>query len=78
MGRKMKETVSPFVDFSRAWIVKDVLMRFFRAVNLNANIYREYHSDVGISFTQLKQLSEILWDVKEELYLIYKRPVKHV
>ena len=71
MGKKP----SRYVLKSKSWIIKNVLSNYFKAYNLNADIYREHHSKKGVQFQKLKQLSGILFSAKEDLYLVYKRLV---
>ncbi len=69
----MKKSASPYVRKSKSWVIKNVLSNYFKAYNLNADIYREYHSKTDVQFTKLRQLSDILFAAKEDLHLIYKR-----
>ena len=57
----------------KSWIIKNVVANYFKAYNLNADIYREYNSKTDIHFEKLRQLSDILFVVKEDLHLIYRR-----
>ena len=66
MGKKP----SRYVLKSKSWIIKNVLSNYFKAYNLNADIYREHHSKKGVQFQKLKQLSGILFSAKEDLYLV--------
>lgn len=69
----MREPVSDYLEKRKSWIIKNVLSNYFKACNLYANIYREYASGKDVSFERLKQLTEILFAIKEELHLVYKR-----
>ena len=71
----MNKKPSPYVKKSKSWIIKNVLSNYFKAYNLNADIYREYHSKTGVQFKKLRQLSEMLFDAKEALHLVYRRLV---
>jgi len=61
------------VKKSKSWIIKNVVSNYFKAYNLNADIYREYNSKTDIHFEKLRQLSDIVFGVKEDLHLIYRR-----
>ncbi len=69
----MNKSASPYVRKSKSWVIKNVISNYFKAYNLNADIYREYHSKTDVQFIKLRQLSEILFAAKEDLHLIYKR-----
>ena len=69
----MDNAPSPYVLKSKSWIIKNVLSNYFKAYNLNADIYREHHSKTDVQFEKMRQLSDILFDAKEDLYLIYRR-----
>ena len=69
----MVESVSNFVRKNKSWTIKNVLANYFKAINLNTNIYREYHSGTLVTFDKLKQLGDVLYVSKEELHLVYKR-----
>ena len=71
----MTKEISPYVEKNRSWIIKNVLSFYFRASNLFEEIYQSFDgSDYqDIPFEYLKQLSDILFEAKEQLRLIYKR-----
>ncbi|MBN1482554.1 hypothetical protein EH223_10955 [candidate division KSB1 bacterium] len=69
----VREHVSEYIQKRKSWTIKNVLSNYFKASNLFANIYREYSSGKDVSFERIRQLSEILFDIKEELHLVYKR-----
>lgn len=71
----MKKDTSPYVERNRSWIIKNVLSAYLRAINLFEEICASFDgSDYqNIPFQHLKQLSDILYDAKEKLRLIYKR-----
>ena len=71
----MSQSISSYVLNSKSWIIRNVLFNFFKASNLYADIYREYHANVNVGFEKLKQLSDVLFLAKEEFHLIYKRLV---
>lgn len=71
----MKNKPSAFVQRNKSWLAKNIVSNYFKAFNLNADIYREYNSKTDIHFERLRQLSDTLYMVKEDLHLIYKRLV---
>ena len=71
----MKKDTSPYVERNRSWIVKNVLSAYLRAANLFQEIYQSFDGAEyqDIPFDYLKQLSDLLFDAKEQLRLIYRR-----
>ncbi len=69
----MAKKPSPFVLSNRPWIIRKVISDFLRAKNMFDNMDREILNGRDISFDYLKKLSDILFTVKEDLYLIFKR-----
>jgi len=69
----MREHVSHYVRDRKSWTIKNILSNYFKAINLNSDITREYQAGRDVPFEKLRQLSEILYSCKEDLYLIYKR-----
>jgi len=69
----MTEKVSPFVESNRPWIIRKTVADYLRARNIFVNMEREINSEHFVSFEQLKKLTEILFTLKENLHLIYKR-----
>lgn len=69
----MQDHVNGYILARKSWSIKNILSNYFKAINLNADITREYQSGKDVSFEKLRQLNEILFMCKEELYLIYKR-----
>lgn len=69
------QNVNSYIRERKSWSIKNVLSNYFKAINLTTDINREYQSGKDVPFERLRQLSEILFDCKEELHLIYKRLV---
>ncbi len=69
----MAETMSPFLAMNKQWMIKKILATYFRAKNMFANLDRERQSGAAVSFDKLMKLSEILFVVKEDTHLLFKR-----
>lgn len=69
----MSEKISTYVKNCKPWFIKNALTQYLNAVNLNADIYQEYHTDGEVKFDKLKELSAILFRAKENLHLVYRR-----
>ena len=71
----MADKVSSFVRSNKPWILKKVFAEYLRANNMFSNLDRENQREVDIPFVDLKKLSELVFSIKEDLHLIYKRMV---
>lgn len=69
----MKEKLSPFVFHNRQWLMKKIISDYFRAKNMFANMDRESQAGQFIPFDKLKKLSDVLFAVKEDMHLLFKR-----
>ncbi len=71
----MNEKISPFVQANKPWIIRKVLADYLRAKNMFSNIDRESNHGRTVNFDGLKKLSELLFAIKEDLHLIFRRIV---
>lgn len=62
-----------YFEKSKSWLIKSILSNYFKAVLINKEIYQNYHSGADVTFSRLKELTELLYRSKEDLHLIYKR-----
>ena len=69
----MADKISKYVQTRKSWSIKNVLFNYFAAMNLNAEINQRYNEGLDVSFEYFRDLSDILYNAKEELHLIYKR-----
>jgi hypothetical protein len=69
----MNEKISPFVKANKPWIIRKVLAEYLRAKNMFGNIDRESNNGRITSYENLKKLSELLFIIKEDLHLLFKR-----
>lgn len=69
----MQNNVRGYIRDRKSWSIKNILSNYFKAINLNADITREYQTGRDVPFEKLRQLNDILYNCKEELYLIFKR-----
>ena len=71
----MAEKTSPFVKANKAWFIRKVISDYFRAKNMFDDMAREATNGRELSFEKMKKLSDILYNTKENLYLIFRRIV---
>ena len=71
----MEEKATPFIMHNQRWMIKKILADYFRAKNMFTNMERESRSKKSPDFDNLKKLSDILFDAKEDLHLLFRRVV---
>jgi tetratricopeptide (TPR) repeat protein len=72
----MEQKTSRFVISSKPWIMRKTLAEFFRAKNLFKNLDREVRRNREIPFSGLKNLTDLLFSIKEDLHLVFKRVIE--
>ena len=71
----MNENISPFVKSHKPWIIRKTIADYLRAKNMFGNLDMETSSDQAASFAKLKKLSDLLFTIKEDLHLVFKRVI---
>lgn len=69
------ENPSPFVKSIKPWLIRKVLSDYLRARNMFSNLDRNRNNGHQITFEDLRKLSELLFTIKENLHLVFKRVV---
>ena len=69
----MEEKISPFVETHKPWIIRKAIADYLRAKNMFANMDRERSSKHKVIFENLKKLTDLTYNIKEDLHLIFKR-----
>jgi hypothetical protein len=67
--------MNTYIAMNRKWMIRHIIADFMRAKNMFSNTSREFQAGRSITFENLKKLSDVLFEIKENLYLIYKRPI---
>jgi hypothetical protein len=71
----MSEKISPFVQTNKPWFIRKTLADYLRAKNMFFNMDRIAASGQLMTFEDLKKLSDILYTIKEDFHLIFRRLV---
>jgi hypothetical protein len=71
----MSREISSFVRANKPWLIRKAISNYFRASNAFSNLDRERSNGHLVRFESLKNLSDILFDIKEDMYLIFRRLV---
>jgi hypothetical protein len=72
-GGVMAEKIRPFLAINKQWMIKKILVTYFRAKNTFANIDRELQAGHDTTFDRILKLSDVLFVVKEDLHLLFQR-----
>jgi len=64
-----------YLSVNRKWMIRHIISNYMRAKNMFSNMSRDFQAGRPILFENLKKLSDLLFEIKGNLYLIFKRPV---
>ncbi|MBN1999176.1 hypothetical protein JW935_16580 [candidate division KSB1 bacterium] len=67
---------SPFVKANKPWIIRKSIADYIRAKNMFGNIEKNKRPKSVAPFEDWRKLSDLLFRIKEDLHLIFKRLVK--
>ncbi len=69
------ETISSFVRMNKTWYLRKAIADYARAKNMFYHYDRSYLAGRDVTFDHLKKLSELLFVIKEDFHLIFKRVI---
>ncbi|HNR66595.1 MAG TPA: hypothetical protein PKN04_07915 [bacterium] len=67
------EQISPFVKQSKPWVIRRTLAEYLHARNMFTLLNEQHEQGKTCPFKDLKNLSDVLYKIKEELYLVFRR-----
>jgi hypothetical protein len=65
--------VKPYFQRVRNWKVRNMVMRYLDARERFMACRRIFRKDLSLSFEKLKEISDILFEIKEDHHLVFKR-----
>lgn len=68
-----KSLVGPYIAGARDRKIRYIVSRYLEAYSLFKAYNQSFHKGVIMSFSNLRKVQDILWDIKENFHLIYKR-----
>ncbi len=68
-----KDEVSPYIKNIKDWQMRDIISRYLEAFITFKEFNRSFHKGEIMSFSNLRKIHDMLWDVKEKFHLIFKR-----
>ena len=68
-----KTNVSPYIVAIRDRKIRNIISRYLEAYAMFIEYNKSFHEGVIMSFTNLRKLNDVLFDIKEDFHLVYKR-----
>lgn len=68
-----KSLVGPYIAGARDRKIRYIVSRYLEAYSLFKEYNQSFHEGVIMSFSNLRKVQDILWDIKENFHLIYRR-----
>jgi hypothetical protein len=68
-----KTKISPYIAGIRDRKIRYIISRYLEAFSTFKEYNKSFHEGVIMSFSSLRKVHDILWDIKENFHLIYKR-----
>lgn len=68
-----KTNVSPYIVNIRDRKIRHIVSRYLEAYLMFTEYNQSFHKGVIMSFTNLRKLNDVLYKIKEDFHLIYKR-----
>lgn len=68
-----KNEVSPYIQNKKDWQIRDIISRYLDALITFKEFNQSFHKGEIMSFSNLRKIHDMLWDVKEKFHLIFKR-----
>ncbi|HEX9654187.1 MAG TPA: hypothetical protein VGA99_10790 [bacterium] len=72
---KVNDDVKPYFLRVRDWKIRNIVMMYFEARERFMSCRRIFRKDLSLSFEKLKEISDILFEIKEAHHLIFKRVI---
>ncbi len=72
----MEETkikISPYIASIKDRKIRHIIARYLTAYKSFKDYYMSYREGIMMSYSNLRKVHDILWDIKENFHLIYKR-----
>jgi len=68
-----KTKISPYIAGIRDRKIRQIISLYLEAFGSFKEYNKSFHEGVIMSFSNLRRVHDILWDIKENFHLIYKR-----
>jgi len=68
-----KTKIRPYIIGTKDRKIRDIIASYLEAYSSFKDYNRLFHEGIIMSFSNLKKVHDILWNIKENFHLIYKR-----
>jgi hypothetical protein len=68
----MRKT-NTFIAMNRKWMIRHLMADYLRAKNMFANMSRDFQSGRPITFEHWRKLSDLLFEIKENMHLLFRK-----
>ncbi len=68
-----KSKISPYIAMIKDRKIRDIIAGYLEAYVSFKNYNQLFHEGIIMSFSNLRKVHDMLWDMKENFHLIYKR-----
>lgn len=73
MLEESKTKISPYIVGIKDRKIRDIIARYLEAYTSFKNYNRLYHEGIMMSFSNLRKVHDMLWDMKENYHLLFRR-----
>lgn len=70
---EVKVKISPYIAGIRDRKIRYIISRYLETLSTFKEYNKSFHEGIIMSFSNLRKVHDILWDIKENFHLIYKR-----
>jgi predicted DNA-binding protein YlxM (UPF0122 family) len=68
-----KTKISPYIAGIKDRKIKQIINRYLEAYGSFKEYNKSFHEGIIMSFSNLRKVHDILWEIKENFHLVYKR-----
>jgi len=68
-----KPKISPYIEGIKDRKVRQIISRYLDAFEMFKEYNKSFHEGHPMSFANLRKIQDVLWDIKEDHHLIYRR-----
>ncbi len=68
-----KAKISPYITSIKDRKIRQIIARYLGAYSSFKDYNKSFHEGIIMSYSNLRKVHDILWDIKENFHLIYKR-----
>jgi hypothetical protein len=70
-----KAKISPYIAGIKDRKIKQIISRYLDTYSSFKEYNQSFHEGVIMSYSNLRKVHDILWEIKENFHLVYKRQI---